>query len=347
MSHHLLLLQLELCVSLLALAVNHHCCSFLLIEDLYLLDENEEDESIAAQEEARILNERLIRSIWAYLLYQTRPDGNSAPSELTLQFRPVTCGSTVSLPTRPLPAPSPSLLASLPTAPLRTPSPAGSRASHSHHPPSLGPPDPLSQPRQTGPQQRYRDSPQSCHLGGFRVRRRAGRSARRVRSRPIAGPGAGVALRLLGQGRAGHRHRGRHHPRHRHRHGERGYGAGDSGGSAGRAPPGHGRDAPGSGRPLAEEPAGRSRGVLDGAVGARWCPAGKLRLLLPPRSRPELGIGWARSSGDRAGRQWCIWRRQYVSGATVFILHWICCGNAGQTTGCHCRDSNKKNPVCI
>ncbi|KAI1242286.1 hypothetical protein IHE44_0005805 [Lamprotornis superbus] len=44
---------------------------------------NEEDESVAAQEEARIVNERLIRSIWAYPLHQTRHAGDPAPSEFT------------------------------------------------------------------------------------------------------------------------------------------------------------------------------------------------------------------------------------------------------------------------
>lgn len=77
----------------MALAVNHQCCSFLLTEDPYLLDENEEDKSIAAQEEARILNERLIRSIWAYLLHQTRPAGDPAPSEFTLQSGQLRAGA--------------------------------------------------------------------------------------------------------------------------------------------------------------------------------------------------------------------------------------------------------------
>lgn len=80
--------------------------------------------------------------------------------------------------------------------------------------------------------------PHSCHLRSFRVRRRAGPRACRIRSRPIAGPGAGAALRLPGQGRVGHRQRRRrhphrrhhrhyrHHPHRRHRHGERGHGPG-------------------------------------------------------------------------------------------------------------------------
>lgn len=58
-----------------------------------------------------------------------------------------------------------------------------------------GPPAPTDRPAAATSRH-----PHSCHRRGFRVRRRAGRPASRVRSRPIAGRGAGAALRLRGRG---------------------------------------------------------------------------------------------------------------------------------------------------